>query len=85
MNGFLGGLQSAWEGVKSFVGGIAGWIAENKGPISYDRVLLKPAGLAIMQGLNTNLQVGFKDVMGTVSGMAGAIAKPLKINLWPMI
>lgn len=78
MNGFLGGLKSAWEGVKSFVGGIAGWIAKNKGPISYDRVLLKPAGLAIMQGLNTNLQIGFKDVMGTVSGMAGAIAKPFE-------
>lgn len=78
MDGFLGGLQSAWEGVKSFVGDIAGWIAENKGPISYDRVLLKPAGLAIMQGLNTNLQVGFKDVMNTVSGMAGAIAKPFE-------
>ncbi|MBO4108040.1 phage tail protein [Streptococcus suis] len=78
MNGFLGGLKSAWEGVKSFVGGIAGWIAKHKGPISYDRVLLKPAGLAIMQGLNTNLKVGFKDVMGTVSGMAGAIAKPFE-------
>ncbi|MGU7818017.1 phage tail protein [Streptococcus suis] len=78
MDGFLGGLKSAWEGVKSFVGGIAGWIAKNKGPISYDRVLLKPAGLAIMQGLNTNLQVGFKDVMGTVSGMAGAISKPFE-------
>ncbi|MDW8706617.1 phage tail protein [Streptococcus suis] len=78
MDGFLGGLKSAWEGVKSFVGGIAGWIAKNKGPISYDRVLLKPAGLAIMQGLNTNLQIGFKDVMGTVSGMAGAIAKPFE-------
>ncbi|HEM5093450.1 TPA: phage tail protein [Streptococcus suis] len=78
MDGFLGGLKSAWEGVKSFVGGIADWIAKNKGPISYDRVLLKPAGLAIMQGLNTNLQVGFKDVMGTVSGMAGAIAKPFE-------
>lgn len=78
MNGFLGGLKSAWEGVKSFVGGIAGWIAKNKGPISYDRVLLKPAGLAIMQGLNTNLQIGFKDVMSTVSGMAGAIAKPFE-------
>lgn len=78
MDGFLGGLKAAWEGVKSFVGGIASWIAKNKGPISYDRVLLKPAGLAIMQGLNTNLQVGFKDVMGTVSGMAGAIAKPFE-------
>ncbi|HEL2442116.1 TPA: phage tail protein [Streptococcus suis] len=78
MNGFLGGLKSAWGAVQNFVGGIAGWIAKNKGPISYDRVLLKPAGLAIMQGLNTNLQVGFKDVMGTVSGMAGAIAKPFE-------
>ncbi|HEM6220014.1 TPA: phage tail protein [Streptococcus suis] len=78
MNGFLGGLKSAWGAVQNFVGGIASWIAKNKGPISYDRVLLKPAGLAIMQGLNTNLQVGFKDVMGTVSGMAGAIAKPFE-------
>ncbi|HEM2624618.1 TPA: phage tail protein [Streptococcus suis] len=78
MEGFLGGLKSAWGAVTDFVGGIAGWIAENKGPISYDRVLLKPAGLAIMEGLNTNLQVGFKDVMGTVSGMAGAISKPFE-------
>ncbi|HEM3702164.1 TPA: phage tail protein [Streptococcus suis] len=78
MNGFLGGLKSAWGAVTDFVGGIAGWIAKNKGPISYDRVLLKPAGLAIMEGLNTNLKVGFKDVMGTVSGMAGAIAKPFE-------
>ena len=78
MDGFLGGLMSKWGAVTNFIGGIAGWIAENKGPISYDRVLLKPAGLAIMQGLNTNLKVGFKDVMGTVSGMAGAIAKPFE-------
>ncbi|HEM5419333.1 TPA: phage tail protein, partial [Streptococcus suis] len=78
MEGFLGGLKSAWGAVTDFVGGIASWIAKNKGPISYDRVLLKPAGLAIMEGLNTNLKVGFKDVMGTVSGMAGAIAKPFE-------
>ncbi|HEL1616229.1 TPA: phage tail protein [Streptococcus suis] len=78
LSGFVDGLRSMWGEVTSFVGGIADWIAENKGPISYDRVLLKPAGLAIMQGLNTNLQVGFKDVMGTVSGMAGAIAKPFE-------
>ncbi|HER8393152.1 TPA: hypothetical protein ACN53I_001691 [Streptococcus pyogenes] len=74
MNGFLNGLKSAWGAVKSFVGGIANWIAEHKGPISYDRVLLKPAGKAIMGGLNTSLIDGFKEVKSNVSGMADDLA-----------
>nr|DAY92282.1 MAG TPA: tail tape measure protein [Caudoviricetes sp.] len=74
MNGFLGGLKAAWGNVQNFVGGIADWIKEHKGPISYDRVLLKPAGQAIMNGLNQGLKEQFKTVQSTVSGMAGAIA-----------
>lgn len=74
MNGFLNGLKSAWGAVKSFVGGIASWIAEHKGPISYDRVLLKPAGKAIMGGFNTSLIDGFKEVKSNVSGMADDLA-----------
>lgn len=74
MNGFLNGLKSAWGAVKSFVGGIANWIAEHKGSISYDRVLLKPAGKAIMGGLNTSLIDGFKEVKSNVSGMADDLA-----------
>lgn len=74
MNGFLGGLKKAYDGVKDFVGGIGSWIAENKGPIEYDRKLLIPAGEAIMGGLNEGLADRFKDVQQTVSGMAAGLA-----------
>ena len=74
LDGFLGGLKSAWDSVTDFVGGIAGWIADHKGPIEYDRKLLIPAGNAIMQGLNRGLQDRFKDVKKSVGGMAGEIS-----------
>ena len=73
MEGFLGGLKSMWGAVTDFVGGIASWIAAHKGPISYDRRLLIPAGQAIMGGFNTALMGGFEDVKGNVSGMADGI------------
>ena len=74
LDGFLGGLKSAWDSVTDFVGGIAGWIADHKGPIEYDRKLLIPAGNAIMQGLDRGLQDRFKGVKKSVSGMAGEIS-----------
>lgn len=74
LQGFLNGLQSMWSSVTDFVGGIAGWIRDHKGPIEYDRKLLIPAGNAIMQGLDQGLQDQFKDVKQTVGGMAGEIS-----------
>ena len=69
MNSLLGGLKSAWESVKSFVGGIAKWIKAHKGPISVDRRLLIPAGHAIMNGLGNGLVDGFSDVQKSVLAM----------------
>lgn len=66
INGLFEGLQSAWQGVMDFVGGIGNWIAQHKGPISYDRKLLIPAGLAIMEGLDEGLRDRFKDVKDTI-------------------
>ena len=74
LQGFLNGLQSMWSSVTDFVGGIASWIRDHKGPIEYDRKLLIPAGNAIMGSLDNGLKDGFKDVKKTVGGMAGEIS-----------
>lgn len=81
INGFVSGLQSAWESGKKFIGGIGSWIAKNKGPISYDRKLLIPAGKAIMGGLNKGLVDNFKDVKSSVTSFAAQINQTMNDNL----
>lgn len=73
INGLLNGLRAAFGKVKSFVSGIGDWIVRHKGPLSYDKVMLKPAGLAIMQGFDKSLKAGWKDVQRTVNGMNAQI------------
>lgn len=87
MSSFLNGLMSGWRGVQSFVSGIAGWIQRHKGPISYDKKLLIPAGNAIMDGLNRGLMDNFRTVKDNVSGMAdelqmsiASVAKDMEIG-----
>jgi phage-related protein len=75
ITGFLNGLKRAYENVKEFIGGIATWIRDHKGPIEYDRKLLIPAGNAIMESLDKGLNDKFKLVKNTISGMADEINK----------
>lgn len=80
INGFLNGLRSAWGSVRNFVSGIADWIRDNKGPISYDRKLLIPAGNVIMGGFNEGLENGFKNTMSKIEGITGNIQSRFNIN-----
>jgi phage-related minor tail protein len=75
IDGLLRGLKNAWEGVKNFVSGIGNWIADHKGPIEVDAVLLVPHGNSIMSGLRKGLAAGFDtEVRPEIAGMASDIA-----------
>ena len=81
MNSFFNGLKSVWNSIKNFISGIAGWIKAHKGPISYDRKLLIPAGQAIMEGLNNGLTGEFASVQSNVSTMAERIANAATVTI----
>lgn len=86
IDGFLSGLKSAWGAVTGFISGIGPWIAAHKGPISVDRQLLVPAGLAIMAGLDAGIRAGFSDVARTITGITMSVpglAAPV-LNTQPM-
>ena len=74
MESFYSGLTAAWGKVKSFVSGIGSWIRKHKGPISYDRKLLIPAGNAIMNGFNKGLVSQFSTVQSNIRSMTNSIA-----------
>jgi Phage-related minor tail protein len=75
IEGFLNGIKNAFNAVKNFVGGIGSWIADHKGPIEVDAVLLVPHGNAFMKGLTEGLEDGFEtQVRPKVEGLAGRLA-----------
>jgi phage-related protein len=81
MTSFLNGLQSTWGQVTDFVGGIAQWIADNKGPLSYDRVLLEPAGKAIMEGLDNGLKSRMDPLLNTLQTITAAVTDTVTADL----
>lgn len=83
INGFFNGLKQKWDEVKGWVSGIGEWIADNKGPLDYDRKLLIPAGTAIMGGFHDSLKDKFRDVQALVKGMGtdlSAMIPDLSVN-----
>lgn len=74
MNSLWDGMKRIWNSIESWVSGLAGWIKAHKGPISYDRRLLIPAGQAIMHGLNRGLVNGFDNVQSTILDITDSIA-----------
>ena len=73
IQGFWDGLKSKWSEVTDWVSGIGSWIAEHKGPKTYDLGLLVPNGEWIMQGLSAGIEAGIPQLQQTLDGITGTM------------
>lgn len=81
ISGFLNGLKSMWSNVTGWISGIGDWIKAHKGPVSYDRRLLIPAGQAIMTGFAQGLNTGFDSHVETAISRANRRLAAMPLNL----
>jgi tape measure domain-containing protein len=81
ISGFLNGLKSMWSNVTGWISGIGDWIKAHKGPISYDRRLLIPAGQAIMTDFAQGLNTGFDSNVETAISRANRRLAAMPLNL----
>lgn len=77
MSGLLGGIKAGAQEVYDFVSGIAGKIADLKGPLPYDRKVLIPNGEALMEGLQTGMEGGLQSVLATAKDVAAQIQQAM--------
>lgn len=81
LQGFWNGAKSVWTKIQKWVGGIASWIKDHKGPVSLDRVLLFPAGAALMSGFLKGLQSGAGPAWDFVKHVGGKSIAMLRNSL----
>ncbi|ASR77131.1 tail length tape measure protein [Mycobacterium phage MyraDee] len=74
MDGLLAGIRAGAQKVFDFVSTIADTIARLKGPLPYDRQVLTPNGMALMQGLQDGIEGGFEGVKNRASQLADEIS-----------
>jgi phage-related minor tail protein len=76
IGGLLRGIEDRLSALWSTVSSIAGKIRDLKGPLDYDRVLLRPAGQAIMAGLVQGIDEG----TGSLERKLGEVTRSIRVS-----
>ena len=85
IQGLISGITSKLGELWGKVSGIAGRIRDLKGPLDYDRVLLRPAGQAIMDGLIRGIGDRGPALAATMGGVtASLVVAPLGERVPPL-
>lgn len=86
INGFINGIKNAIPGLTSLLNWVTNMLPSWKGPEDVDKKILRPAGMAVMQGFGEGIAIGAKQVMGDLSALTGMIsmtANPNTFNFGP--
>lgn len=75
IGGLIAGINESKEGkLLTALTGVSGFIVANKGPASYDKVMLKPAGVAIIQGLIDGMRGKLPDLGDFLASVSNLLA-----------
>lgn len=74
IDGLISGIQGALGGLGNVLGDVGRFIAEHKGPEAKDRVLLRPAGRWIVEGLARSIEDNVPLVEPALTKVSNAIA-----------
>jgi hypothetical protein len=75
IDGLISGITSKIGELGSKLKGVTNFIKNHKGPIEKDRILLTPAGVAIMQGLVAGLKKGYSPVKDFLQKVTDKVAE----------
>jgi hypothetical protein len=84
IDGFLKGLEGAFNKVKDSLGGLTSKLTSWKGPPARDKLILKGAGEIVVDGFITGLESRYgaakKSLAGFIDDIANTTVKPPRIN-----
>lgn len=68
------GLSSMKSSIISTARSMGQWIKDNKGPIEYDRIMLRDEGVAIVQGLLKAMESQYPEAVASLRGFTAELA-----------